>query len=124
MIAEQGKKLFPSCIIKASLGYHPEETHEDICDMDTIHERMAQIKALYEAHPEHVVAIGECGIDLHYPDADEDIAVQKELFHAHCKLAKELNLPLMVHSRDDFSSTLEVLKHYQDMTIYFHCRGY
>jgi TatD DNase family protein len=42
----------------------------------------------------------------------------------HCDLAQELKLPLVVHSRDDFPTTMEILKNYKDLTIYFHCRGY
>lgn len=39
-------------------------------------------------------------------------------------MAKELDLPVVIHSRDDFASTLEVLQPYTDLKIYFHCYGY
>jgi TatD DNase family protein len=47
---------------------------------------------------------------------------QKELFALHCDLAQELGLPLVVHSRAAFDQTLDVLKNYKDLKIYFHCR--
>lgn len=49
---------------------------------------------------------------------------QQKLFVQHCELARELKLPLVVHSRDAFNETFEILKNYTDLTIYFHCRGY
>jgi len=39
-------------------------------------------------------------------------------------LAKELQLPIVIHSRDDFASTWDVIKNYKNEKIYFHCRGY
>jgi TatD DNase family protein len=71
-----------------------------------------------------VVAIGECGIDLHFPGAPESLDLQKKLFALHCELAQELNLPIIVHSRDGFAPTLEVLQNYPEIKVYFHCRGY
>jgi TatD DNase family protein len=52
------------------------------------------------------------------------LEIQKQLFIEHCKIAREFNLPLMVHSRDAFKQTFEVLKDYTDLIIYFHCWGY
>lgn len=85
---------------------------------------MDALQALYEKNKEHIVAIGECGIDTHYPDGAENIELQKELFHRQCQLAKDLGLPVVIHSRDDFDSTREVVKNFVDQKIYFHCYGY
>jgi TatD DNase family protein len=52
------------------------------------------------------------------------LAVQQELFVKHCELAQELKLPLVIHSRDGFQETLDILQNYKDLVIYFHCRGY
>ncbi|MEI6118811.1 MAG: TatD family hydrolase [bacterium] len=85
---------------------------------------MQWLKDLYLANPQYVVAIGETGIDVHYPNGLETLEIQKELFIHHCNLARELKLPLVVHSRDAFFETFEILKNHTDLTVYFHCRGY
>jgi TatD DNase family protein len=85
---------------------------------------MQWLKDLCLANPHYVVAVGETGIDVHYPNGLETLETQKELFVQHCKLARELKLPLVVHSRDAFLETFEILKNYTDLTVYFHCRGY
>lgn len=75
-------------------------------------------------HPEEVVAIGECGIDLHYDQEGKTLELQRQVFTAQCELARELDLPLVIHSREAFKETFEILKHYMDLKIYFHCWGY
>lgn len=85
---------------------------------------MQWLKDLCLANLQYVVAVGETGIDVHYPNGLETLETQKQLFIQHCNLARELKLPLVVHSRDAFNETFEILKNYTDLTIYFHCRGY
>ena len=46
----------------------------------------------------------------------------EKTFVAQCQLARELQLPLIVHSRDAFDQTLDVLKDFTDLVVYFHCR--
>ena len=77
----------------------------------------------YLDHPEEIIAIGECGIDL-YGNDNPPLAHQQTLFRLQAELAKKLNLPLIIHSRDGFEETLEVLEEFSDLKIYFHCRGY
>lgn len=114
----------PDIIIKSSLGRHPLECVENIITSSNIKERMDWLVDLYSKSKEHVVAIWECGIDLHYPNWNETLEIQKELFAMQCDLAQEVNLPLVIHSRDWFQPTLDILKNYPNQTIYFHCRGY
>ncbi|MCG2813670.1 MAG: YchF/TatD family DNA exonuclease, partial [Thermodesulfovibrionales bacterium] len=54
-----------------------------------------------------VVAIGETGLDYHYDNSPRDI--QKEVFKRHLLLAKELELPVIIHSREAKKDTLEIL---------------
>ena len=60
-----------------------------------------------------VVAIGECGLDYYRMD-DEMIRAatekQKNAFYSQIELSKETKKPLMIHSRDAFSDTLDILK--------------
>jgi len=151
-IAQEASKSFPDTFVKATIGYHPSEvcfgkiigSHPEQNDsvakdlghtiMDssatpqndnikTISQAIQFLKDLYAQHAEHIVAIGECGIDTHY-DGYSHITTQKELFAQHCDLAQELDLPIVIHSRDDFASTWDVVKNYKNEKIYFHCRGY
>lgn len=73
---------------------------------------------------EFVHWIWESGIDLHYDGAEKNIKLQKHLFKLHCNLAQKLSLPLVIHSRDAFEETFDVLKDFPKLKIYFHCRGY
>ncbi len=82
------------------------------------------MKTLVLEHREEVVAIGECGIDLHYVNTPENLTLQKDLFQQQLDLARALELPVVIHSRDAFDETLEILKEYPDLKIYFHCWGY
>jgi len=111
-------------IIKATVGWHPLECVEWVVTAENISDKMQWLKKLYIDNKEHVVAIGETGIDLHYLNWLETLEIQKILFIEHCEFARETWLPLVVHSRDAFEQTLEILKDYVDLTIYFHCRWY
>jgi TatD DNase family protein len=80
-----------------------------------------ELENLYEEKSDHIVAIGECGIDLHFPD-NPPLEVQQYALKLQAELARKLNLPLMIHSRDGFSETMDVLEDFSDLKIYFHSR--
>lgn len=67
---------------------------------------------------ERVVAIGEIGYDFHYDETDRDC--QTEYFIAQLELARELSLPVIIHTRDAMGVTLEVLSRYPDVTGVMH----
>ncbi len=123
-IAKVAETEFPACIVKATVGRHPLECVENVVTAENIPEKMQRLKKLYSDNKQYVVAIGETWIDLHYPNGLETLDIQKKLFIAHCEFARETWLPLVIHSRDAFQETLEILKDYKDLIIYFHCRGY
>ena len=54
------------------------------------------------------VAVGEIGLDYHYPDTDKPL--QHEVFLKQIDLANALNLPVQIHSRDCAEDTLNILK--------------
>jgi TatD DNase family protein len=107
------------CIWQAS----SESKKWGIFHWQSLQQSIQSLKDLYSIHARHIVAIGECGIDTHY-DGDPYIDLQKELFAQQCDLAQELNLPIVIHSRDDFAATFDIAKNYKNQKIYFHCRGY
>lgn len=84
-----------------TLGYHPSEANV-ITDTD-INNLKEQIK-----NNKKVIAIGEIGLDYHWEKDNKE--KQKELFKKQIELAKELNLPIVVHSRDAFQDTYDILK--------------
>ncbi len=84
----------------ASVGVHPEETGElTEADMDILLE--------YTKHPK-VKAIGEIGLDYYWDSVERD--VQKKWFARQIELAKQVNLPIIVHDRDAHGDTMDILK--------------
>lgn len=123
-IAKSLKLKAQSCIVKSTIGYHPESCNDGEISEENIQQKMFDLKKMYQENKEYIVAIGECGIDTYYPGSEDSLPLQKKLFALQCDLAKELNLPLMVHIRKDFDSAFEILQKYRDLTVYIHCRGF
>lgn len=71
-----------------------------------------------------IVAVGECGIDLHYENAEKTLQTQQAVLAEHGRLAMGYGLPMVVHSRDAFVETMDVLMEFPDLTVYMHCWGY
>ncbi len=116
-------------------------------DVGAIHDRQNQMKQLREsikaadADPDQdtlhrkIVAVGECGIDHHWNPSGEDgrcesdfdsetYKGERELFEAHLELARELKLPVIVHSRDGFEDTMDCLKNVGYDNGIIHCYSY
>lgn len=83
----------------ASVGIHPHEAdaHQDLG-------RAALLEAT--RHPK-VIAIGETGLDYYYDKSDRD--AQKSLFRMHIDVARETQLPLIIHTRDAEDDTHAIL---------------
>lgn len=82
-----------------------------------------------------VIAIGECGLDHHWninnadkrneQDFNEEIYKgEAELFESQLELAKELKLPVIIHSRDAFEETLDCIKNVSYDNGLIHCYSY
>ena len=93
------KYAFMSC----ALGVHPSEV-ADLTEAD-----IQLIKDTYLNKNNKVVAIGEIGLDYHFDD-DPEPEVQKKWFIRQLELAKELTLPIVIHSRDAAKDTFDILK--------------
>lgn len=68
-----------------------------------------------------MVAIGECGLDYFYNHSEPQI--QKEVFRQQVRLARQLKKPLIIHTRDAWDETFEIL-HSEgrgELTGVFHC---
>jgi TatD DNase family protein len=97
----------------AAIGIHPHEAHaaDDAA--------MGELKRL--ASGGKVVAVGETGLDLHYNFSKQPD--QRRVFIAHLEMARELNLPVIIHSREAFDETIEILDgHGKGLVgVVFHC---
>lgn len=84
----------------AAIGWHPVDA------IDMTDEDLAWIKEL--SQHEKVVAIGEMGLDYYWDKSPKD--VQKEVFRRQIALAKEVNLPIIIHNRDATEDVVTILK--------------
>ena len=100
----------------AVIGIHPSETQElDETKFSWIEEKSIAAK---------VVAIGEIGLDYHYPEPSRNI--QKEWFARQMELARRRKLPIVVHSRDAARDTLDMMQtaHAESIGGDIHCFSY
>jgi TatD DNase family protein len=102
--------------IYASVGVHPDHVEE--LDDDAL----AQLGAWCQQ--DKVVALGEIGLDYYYEEPER--AVQKRWFAAQLEVAKQQQIPVIIHSRDAAEDTMRILKAYPagELTGIIHCFGY
>jgi len=96
--------------VYASLGIDPHQAGTDEAA------RTGELRALL-AHP-RAVAVGEAGLDYHY-GADRSHE-QRKLFTAQLELARDLDLPIVVHTRAANADTEAILREH-DGTVVMHC---
>ncbi len=102
--------------IYGAIGVHPNETGE-LND-----EKLNWLKE--NASRNKIVAIGEIGLDYYWEEPDHE--TQKSWFVGQLNLAKEVKLPVIIHSRDAAKDTLDIMKaeHSQDVGGVIHCFSY
>lgn len=96
-----------------TLGLHPCSVDENY--KKTLHQLRQNLES------QKYIAVGEIGIDLYWDKAY--VNEQKEAFLIQCNWAKELKLPIIIHSRDSFDEIFELLDgiHDNDLFGVFHC---
>ena len=119
-ISKESATSSPNLTIKTAIWRHPCDIPQNEQDFLPL---LDELEQLYEENKEYIVAIWECGIDLHFSE-NPRVEVQQHALKLQAELARKLNLPLMIHSRDWFHETMEVLKDFSDLKIYFHARWY
>ncbi len=82
--------------VHATVGLHPHEARFGVATILDLFQRAA-----------HPVAVGECGLDYHYDHSPRD--AQREAFAAQIALANERELPLVIHTREAWDDTFDVL---------------
>ncbi len=109
----------------STIGIHPHEAihyshHTDV----SIRRDIAELEKIYREYPDKVIGVGECGLDYVFdspelnPNSLPDQRVkelQKQLFSAQVELAKKLNLPLVVHIKDNRLDNPENIEAWNDV---------
>lgn len=119
------KQDIPGINLYSAIALHPEEAinYFDLDENKTdlkIKEDIEKLEQIYLENPKKVVAIGECGLDYAYfqrdgylpkeVSLDQAKNLQRKLFQAQIDLAKKLNLPLLLHIRDDRSKNPNLIE--------------
>src|SRR5262245_59799987 len=97
--------------IFTSVGVHP---HHAAMVEDCHYELMAAL-----ASDPKVIAIGETGLDYHYDNSPRDI--QREVFRKQLQLARRLDLPVIVHTREADQDTIDILGEFKPVRGVIHC---
>lgn len=92
----------------SSIGIHPHEAYK-YKDDSVLEKDIQALEEIYRSNPGKVIGVGECGLDSLFnskyaPNGEtleELMDLQRKLFKAQIELAKKLDLPLLIHCRDD-----------------------
>ncbi len=98
-----------------AIGVHPDE----VGALDE--EQFARMSALLDQ--EKIIALGEIGLDYYWDNESHDL--QKKWFIRQLELAREKNMPVIIHSREAAADTMEIMKQYAaGMRAVIHCYSY
>ena len=102
-------------IIYGTFGIHPHETQTNVVDKSTIVKNINQNPKL--------IGVGETGLDFYYNHSKKDNQIKS--FIEHIEAAIDIDLPVIVHSRNAEKETFEILNDYknQNPKILMHCFG-
>lgn len=93
-----------------SVGFHPESVPNGEIDFERFRNIVKNNKK--------IVAIGETGLDYYW--RDDNKSSQKAAFNTQLEIAKEFDLPVIIHDRDAHGDTLEILKEHKPKGV-VHC---
>lgn len=101
--------------VYGAIGIHPDEAGT-LTDED-----MERMKSLLDM--KKIVAVGEIGLDYYWDKESHDI--QKKWFVRQLEIAREKNMPVIIHSREAAADTMEIMKEYAEgMRAVIHCYSY
>lgn len=96
--------------IHAAIGIHPTNAYEY---SETFEEQLIELIV-----QQKIVAVGEIGIDLYWDTVPYE--VQEKVFRKQLEIAKKYNMPVIIHSRDAFDESYNILKDYAPLTGVMH----
>lgn len=100
--------------VYGALGIHPENADEYNDEVKN------EIITYVNGNKDKILAIGEIGLD-YYWEENPPRNIQKETFRKQMQLAKELDLPVIIHDREAHGDTLEILKEFEGVRGIVHC---
>lgn len=125
MEGEGEKAAVDSCkkfvYFTAGIWPDPDSIKNRAACVETLKKNILAARASSDPFRKKLCALGECGLDHHWNPSGVDkraqddfdasmVAAERELFMMQLELAKELDLPVIVHSRDAFEETLDCVK--------------
>lgn len=105
--------------VYGAVGVHPDDAPQ--MTQDTLDE----IRRL--SRMDKMVAIGEIGLDYYWHKEEHEHEIQKKMFRAQMEIAREAQMPFMIHSREAAKDTLDIVKDYMKGGMYggiIHCFSY
>ena len=109
---EQAKKFTR---MYTSVGIHPSDAQYLSCDLDTA---LSDIEGLIRNEESKCLAVGEIGLDYHYPDTNREL--QMRYFDAQMTLARELDLPVVIHDRESHEDVIDMIKRHKGVRGVLH----
>ena len=129
-LPEQGISLVlnPGCSLESSRNvdkltreydyiYGAVGSHPDVAD--EVNEAILEEYRMLCKQNSKIKAIGEIGLDYHYEDIPREI--QKQAFRMQMVLARELDLPVIVHERDAHEDGMKIVEEFPEVRGVFHC---
>jgi len=100
-------------MIYGTFGIHPHETNKDKVTKDQILNEISKEKK--------IIGVGETGLDFYYNNSDKEAQIKS--FHEHIEASIDLNMPLIIHSRNAENETFDILNEYanRNIKILMHC---
>ena len=100
--AERVERLWPG--VRFSIGVHPHQAHQFAGDPERA---AAAVREQFAATPS-ARAVGEIGLDYHYDYSPRD--VQHAVFRAQVRVARDLDRPVVIHTREADEDTIAILR--------------
>ena len=100
-------------MIYGTYGIHPHETNKDKVTKNQILNEISKEKK--------IIGVGETGLDFYYNNSDKEAQIKS--FHEHIEASIDLNMPLIIHSRNAENETFDILNEYanRNIKILMHC---
>ncbi len=109
--------------VYCALGIHPSDC-APLADAEVAEATMALLREKLTDPASKAVAVGEIGLDYYWPEPDREL--ERHWFRRQLDLAREVGLPVVIHSRDAAQDTLNILKeqHAEQIGGVIHCFSY